>query len=123
MFINKLIILSTKPILFSSQHVLAFLVEILRKYANSRSLIMDYDKHNEIDLQKLLPYEKHMGSNNLVILIVLVYVNDLIVVGNNENVIEDFKRYFSICFYMIDLRNFKYFLGLEVARGPQGIFL
>ncbi|RDX83338.1 hypothetical protein CR513_35757, partial [Mucuna pruriens] len=57
-----------------------------------------------------------------VILIVLVYVNDLIIARNNENVIEGFKRYLSTCFHTKDLGNLNFILGLEVARGPQEIF-
>ncbi|RDY02685.1 hypothetical protein CR513_13830, partial [Mucuna pruriens] len=39
---------------FICNHPPTFLVEILRKYANSISLFMDYDKHQEIGLQSLI---------------------------------------------------------------------
>ncbi|XP_073152174.1 uncharacterized protein [Henckelia pumila] len=54
---------------------------------------------------------------------VLVYVDDIIVSGNDHAAIEAFKAYLSKCFYMKDLGILKYFLGIEVARGPDGIFL
>ncbi|GMJ02272.1 cysteine-rich RLK (RECEPTOR-like protein kinase) 8 [Hibiscus trionum] len=54
---------------------------------------------------------------------VLVYVDDLIVSGNNNAAIQNFKAYLSTCFYMKDLGPLKYFLGIEVARNHTGIFL
>jgi hypothetical protein len=56
-------------------------------------------------------------------LVVLVYVDDLIICGNNHNSIERFKEYLSRCFHMKDLGLLKYFLGVEVARSPSGIVL
>ena len=55
-------------------------------------------------------------------LLVLVYVDDIIVSGNNSEAIRVFKMYLS-GFYMKDLGPLKYFLGIEVARNPTGIFL
>lgn len=54
---------------------------------------------------------------------VLVYVDDLIISGNNHEAIKHFKTYLSNCFKMKDLGPLKYFLGLEVARNPTGVFL
>lgn len=54
---------------------------------------------------------------------VLVYVDDLIIAGNNLKVMARFKSYLSKCFKMKDLGKAKYFLGIEVARVPQGMFL
>nr|KYP36800.1 Copia protein [Cajanus cajan] len=54
---------------------------------------------------------------------VLVYVDDLVVAGNHSKAIMAFKAYLSICFHMKDLGPLKYFLGIEVARSPTGIFL
>jgi hypothetical protein len=56
-------------------------------------------------------------------LVVLVYVDDLIVCGNNSAAILRFKTYLSNCFHMKDLGTLKYFLGVEVARNSSGIFL
>jgi hypothetical protein len=56
-------------------------------------------------------------------LVVLVYVDDLIIAGNTPSVIKRFKLYLSTCFHMKDLGVLKYFLGIEVARNPTGIFL
>jgi len=54
---------------------------------------------------------------------VLVYVDDLIISGNNSAAIHTFKHYSSTCFHMKDLGSLKYFLGIEVARNSTGLFL
>ncbi|CAH9103060.1 unnamed protein product [Cuscuta epithymum] len=54
---------------------------------------------------------------------VLVYVDDLIISGNNSVAISSFKAYLSTCFHMKDLGPLKYFLGIEVARSQTGLFL
>lgn len=54
---------------------------------------------------------------------VLVYVDDLLICGNNGDRLKKFKDYLSNCFSMKDLGKLKYFLGIEVSRGPEGIFL
>lgn len=56
-------------------------------------------------------------------LYVLVYVDDLIISGNDHTTIQAFKTYLSQCFHMKDLGTLKYFLGIEVARNPTGISL
>ena len=53
----------------------------------------------------------------------LVYVDDLIISGNDSTGLKLFKAYLSSCFHMKDLRILKFFLGLEVARNPEGIYL
>lgn len=45
------------------------------------------------------------------VLNVLVYVDDLIIMGNNIEAIANFKAYLSACFYIKDLGVLKYFLG------------
>ncbi|GAA0146783.1 transmembrane signal receptor [Lithospermum erythrorhizon] len=54
---------------------------------------------------------------------VLVYVDDLVISGNDSAAISTFKQYLSSCFHMKDLGVLKYFLGVEVARSQEGIFL
>jgi hypothetical protein len=55
--------------------------------------------------------------------VVLVYVDDLIIGGNDHATINNFKDYLHTCFHMKDLGKLKYFLGVEVARSNSGIFL
>lgn len=56
-------------------------------------------------------------------LYVLVYVDDLVIGGNNEAFTAIFKAYLSQCFRMKDLGVLKYFLGIEVSRANSGIYL
>jgi len=53
----------------------------------------------------------------------LVYVDDLVLMGNNDEACGTFKRYLDACFRIKDLGPLKYFLGIEVARNAQGVFL
>lgn len=54
---------------------------------------------------------------------VLIYVDDLIIAGDDLNMMSMFKGYLSEWFKMKDLGKAKYFLGIEIARGPMGMFL
>ena len=56
-------------------------------------------------------------------LVVLVYIDDLIIVGNTPTAIKHFKLYLSTCFHMKDLGVLKYFMGIKVAKNSTGIFL
>jgi len=58
-----------------------------------------------------------------IFLALLVYVGDIILAGNNTRACQDFKAYLNSCFCKKDLGPLKYFLGIEVARGPLGLFL
>lgn len=40
---------------------------------------------------------------------VLVYINDLIIAGNNSEKIAEFKTHLSRCFHMKDLGHLRYF--------------
>lgn len=54
---------------------------------------------------------------------VLIYVDDLILTGNDPTMMSKFKVYLSKCFKIKDLGRAKYFLGIEIARGAEGMFL
>ena len=54
---------------------------------------------------------------------VLVYTDDIVLAENNPTACIHFKDYLNTCFSIKDLGPLKYFLGIEVARGPQGLFL
>ncbi|KAF5452044.1 hypothetical protein F2P56_027083 [Juglans regia] len=57
------------------------------------------------------------------ITIVLVYVDDILVAGNDLPQIEFFKNHLFTHFKTKDLGSLKFFLGLEVAHSSAGIFL
>lgn len=53
----------------------------------------------------------------------LIYVDDVILTGNNLQDIEDTKSFLKNQFKLKDLGELKYFLGIEVARSNKGIAL
>jgi hypothetical protein len=57
------------------------------------------------------------------IAIVLVYVDDLIITGDNFEEIQRIRKNLSIRFQMEELGDLKHFLGLEVEHTKEGIFL
>ena len=57
------------------------------------------------------------------ILIVSLYVDDLIFTGNDELMFLEFKKSMVREFDMTDLGKMKYFLGVEVLQGPDGIHI
>lgn len=64
-------------------------------------------------------YSLFVYSKKGVELRVLIYVDDLLVCGNDMKVVAKFKEYLSKCFHMKDLGKLKYFLGIEVGRGEE----
>ena len=56
-------------------------------------------------------------------LCLIVYVDDIILVGTCSQNIESFKQVLDGQFKLKDLGNLRYFLGLEVACSQQGIFV
>ena len=54
---------------------------------------------------------------------VLIYVDDVIITGNDSTKITKLKQYLDAQFHIKDLGKLKYFLGIEVARSPVGIAL
>lgn len=60
---------------------------------------------------------KHVQLN------VLIYVDDMIILGNGQQALLNFKTYLGKYFKIKDLGVLKYFLRPEVARGPHEIFM
>ena len=53
----------------------------------------------------------------------LIYVDDILVCSNDLSAISSLKSYLHDHFALKDLGSLKYFLGLEVARSKNGIYL
>ena len=53
----------------------------------------------------------------------LVYIDDLVLAGNDSHTCLQFKAYLNDCFHIEDLGPLKDFLGIEVARNSKGLFL
>ncbi|XP_020263962.1 uncharacterized protein LOC109839911 [Asparagus officinalis] len=65
-------------------------------------------------------YVKHKDDD---ILIVSLYVDDLLVTGNNIMLVEEFKQEMMQVFEMTDLGLMTYFLGMEVKQGKNEVFI
>ncbi|KAK2366753.1 putative mitochondrial protein [Trifolium repens] len=65
-------------------------------------------------------FVKHLDSK---ITILLVYVDDIVLAGNDLNEIDLVKSQLDNQFRIKDLGSLKFFLGLEVARSNKGISL
>nr|GEW47173.1 retrovirus-related Pol polyprotein from transposon TNT 1-94 [Tanacetum cinerariifolium] len=55
--------------------------------------------------------------------VILVYVDDLLITGSDSSQIHKLKDQLSTTFAMKDLGPLNYFLGIEVTRADQGIFI
>jgi Reverse transcriptase (RNA-dependent DNA polymerase) len=56
-------------------------------------------------------------------IIVLIYVDDIIITGNDTNEIYNVKKFLQRKFDIKDLRKLKYFLDIEIAYSNKGLFL
>ena len=52
-----------------------------------------------------------------------MYVDDVLIASNDKNKVYEFKVLLDQKFKLKDLRDLKFFLGLEVARTDKGIAL
>ena len=64
-------------------------------------------------------YKKSDGG----IILLVVYVDDIVITGNDTTGISSLKSFLHTQFHTKDLGMLKYFLGVEVARSKKGIFL
>ncbi len=64
-----------------------------------------------------------MKNTNHGIVIIVIYVDDLIIIGDNNVDIFDLKKLLKQKFEMKDLGELRYFLGIEVIQSPKGIWL
>ncbi|WVZ16857.1 hypothetical protein V8G54_009839 [Vigna mungo] len=53
----------------------------------------------------------------------LIYVDDIIVAGNNTKFLESFIKQLNVVFSLKDLGPLHYFLGIEVQRDASGMYL
>ncbi|RVX14578.1 Retrovirus-related Pol polyprotein from transposon RE1 [Vitis vinifera] len=66
-------------------------------------------------------FYKHSNEGKIVILI--VYVDDIVLTGDDCNELEKLKGKLAEEFEIKDLGALKYFLGMEFARSKEGIFV
>lgn len=73
--------------------------------------------------QSMADYSLFTYNKDEIFLGILVYVDDMIVVSDNEAASTLLKQFLDRSFGIKDLGRLKYFLGIEVATGSQGLFL
>ncbi|WZZ44848.1 hypothetical protein YC2023_041107 [Brassica napus] len=57
------------------------------------------------------------------IIVILVYVDDLIITGSDKAGIKATKEFLKSVFDIKDLGELKYFLGIEICRSKEGLFM
>ena len=75
---------------------------------------------NHFDLDDATLFVKKVGKT---VVYLVVYVDDLLMVGNNESYIASIKKELGKSFEMTDLGYVHYYLGIEVTQHPKSIFL
>ena len=56
-------------------------------------------------------------------ILLLLYVDDMIIIGNDLNGIQELKNFLSHQFEMKDLGHLSYFLGLEIIHSTDGLYI
>ncbi|GKE16758.1 retrovirus-related pol polyprotein from transposon TNT 1-94 [Tanacetum coccineum] len=74
-------------------------------------------------VQSKADYSLFTKQNGTSFTAILVYVDDLMITGTHAAKIQKLKSQLSSTFHMKDLGILSYFLGLEVSRIEQGIFM
>ena len=75
-------------------------------------------KHFDLDDATL--FVKKVGKT---VVYLVVYVDDLLITGNNESYIASMKKELKKGFEMTDLGHVHYYLGSEVIQHPKFIFI
>lgn len=65
-------------------------------------------------------FVKQWGSK---VTTLIVYVDDIVVIGNDEAKMRELKCYLAKEFEIVDLGQLKYFFVIEVAYSKMGIFI
>jgi len=74
-------------------------------------------KHSEND------YSLFFKKEGTLAVFMAVYVDDILVTGNDDAEIQSLKAYLDLTFKIKDLGFVNYFLGMEVLQSPRGLLL
>ncbi|KAJ0890765.1 putative RNA-directed DNA polymerase [Helianthus annuus] len=74
-------------------------------------------------IQSFCDHSLYVLSKSTVFIVLLVYVDDIVITGNNDSEIDKIKSLLSNNFKIKDLGVLKYFLGLEVVYDKFGLCL
>ena len=96
---------------------------------------MDFDKHPTMvfklafalfasGFQQSSPdHSLFLYEKNGLFLALLIYVHALVLTRSTSIACDGFKQYLQRCFKIKDLEPLKYFLGIEAAHSPNGLYL
>ena len=87
-------------------------------FSKFSTMLTRYGFQQSISDYSLFTYIKGPTS-----IFILVYVDDIIITGNNDASISKFKHFLAQSFSIKDLGTLHYFLGIEVSQSKQRIFL
>ncbi|XP_070057545.1 uncharacterized mitochondrial protein AtMg00810-like [Nicotiana tomentosiformis] len=73
--------------------------------------------------QSLHDYSMFTKKEKGDIVVLLVFVDDLLITGSSDSLIQQAKRVLHQKFKVKDLGELKFFLGIEVLRSHKGILL
>ena len=97
-------------------------------YGLKQSLRVWFGKFNqaveEFGMQKsIYDHSVFYRNSSLGIILLVVYVDDIVIIGSDSKGISSFKSFLQSQFHTKDLGMLRYFLGIEVMRSKHGIFL
>ncbi|KAK9913516.1 hypothetical protein M0R45_037329 [Rubus argutus] len=73
--------------------------------------------------QSKVDYSLFVRKNGTSLTILLIYVDDILIIGNNMESINALKQFLHTRFRIKDLGDLKFFLGIEIARSKKGIYM
>ncbi|XP_071695154.1 uncharacterized mitochondrial protein AtMg00810-like [Rutidosis leptorrhynchoides] len=66
-------------------------------------------------------YSLYILSKDDMFVALLVYVDDIIITGNNNSEVDNVKRFLNSKFMIKDLGLLKYYLGIKIIKGNEGL--
>ena len=90
----------------------------LKWFSKFSTMLTRYGFQQSISDYSLFTYIKGPTS-----IFILVYVDDIVIIGNNDASISKFKHFLAQSFSIKDLGTLHYFLGIKVSRSKQENFL
>ena len=73
--------------------------------------------------QSKADYSLFIKRDGTSLTILLIYVDDILITGNNIESIKGLKQFLHTRFCIKDLGDLKFFLGIEIARSKKGIYI
>ncbi|KAL6332094.1 hypothetical protein AAG906_020775 [Vitis piasezkii] len=88
-------------------------------FSHFRSVVKEFDMfHSTVDHSV---FYHHNSSGQCIYLV--VYVDDIVITGNNQNDIQKLKQHIFTHFQTKDLGKLKYFLEIEIAQSSSDVVL